>query len=195
MPAVLPDLRVVRTSFLDKQLAYAFSYEYTLDCYGVYASSPSTTRLSLRPGREGSAKVFHVLRDDRVPGIDGLGHDIPAQFHVTGLDESAFGWVHATSGTLEGRMVLESPTEKTDNDFIRISVTYGGALQLPDSLKMIDIDPDATKAICASAFVIPFFETTHPKYHWLTEQACLAFGTWQLRKRTVTASFDVYCAE
>jgi len=85
--------------------------------------------------------------------------------------------------------------ERTDGEAIRIAVTYDGLLQLPDPLTMKDLHHKAKKAVAASAYVIPFFETDHPKYHWLSEQASVAFGTWRLENGVVTASYDVYSAD
>ena len=65
----------------------------------------------------------------------------------------------------------------------------------PNPPRSGNLDPRSARVVRANAFVTTFFETTHPKYHWLTEQACIAFGTWELGAGIVNASFDVYCAE
>ena len=227
---MLPDLRALRTTFFRRQLAYAMSYEYSVKCASSHASGNLTVQLGLdtsplRPARgkkrlfvdkaDHSAKelsqsrVFHVLGDQRVPGLDGLGHEVPAGFYIRGLDESValheFEDESSTDGksddenseisygSIEGRMVLVAKEEKADGDALRIAVTYEGTLQPTEPIRTSGVD-HAKGVVVASAFVIPFFETLHPKYHWLTENACLAFGTWNLREGIVTASFDVYCA-
>jgi hypothetical protein len=221
-----PDLRALRTTFLDKQLAYALSYAYKISCVSSYMPGEVTVRLSFdaapwRPQRNdeqlkdrisrlsvtdadlknenlNNARVFHVLGDQRVPGLDQLGHEVPVGFHVRGLDESVAlrqiidEEAEISAGFIAGRMVLVSPHDKIDGEQLRIPVTYDGTLQLKEPF---DTTSSSTGDVSASAFVVPFFETTHPKYHWLTENACLAFGEWKLSKGVVTASFDVYSAQ
>jgi hypothetical protein len=191
----LADVRELRTRFLEKELAYALSYEYKLWAGAVYAPLPKTLRLRLRPSGPEEARVFHVLGDDRVPGLDEKGHDVPTDFDVAGVDEVIVGSEGSSALSMEGRMIFQARRDMTDNELIRIAVSYEGALMLPEPITMKDFTPTMKEPIRAKAYVVPFFETTHPRYHWLTEQASIGFGTWTLDKDVVTASFDVYAAE
>jgi Protein of unknown function (DUF3237) len=207
-----PDLREVRTTFLDKQVAYALSYGYELDHIG--SSRPERTgekhpslgeslRLRLKAREQG--EVFHVLGGDRVAGLDETGRDVPIAFKLRGLEEAvvlsgAGNAPTVSSARVEGRMVLEAPDggDKTSREPVRISVTYDGVLRFERPVVLGDIlaKNAAKETLRASAFVTPFFETIHPKYHWLVENVCIAYGTWELDGRGgVKASFDVYSVE
>jgi Protein of unknown function (DUF3237) len=263
----LPDLRALRTTFLQKQLAYAMSYQYEVACASSYMPGNLNVRLALdttpRAPPETSeaygSLVFHVIGDERVPGLDGLGYEVPVRFGIRGLDESvalyefekivgpgtttrdakktsntddgaakparqkssdgvakpdrratkegsAEGDTAAVEtrvdesesgelsyGIINGRMVLFSDENRIDGEQLSISVTYDGMLQPKETITTTTFDPADGKMVLR-AFVIPFFETRHPKYHWLTESACLAFGTWELANGVVKATFDVYLA-
>jgi hypothetical protein len=235
---LLFDLRALRTRFLDKKLAYALSYSYGMTFAGWRASSQVTRegagraalrmafsrpRTALGHPKSSCGQSFHVLGSDRVPGIDGLGHDVPIGFRVASLlervtfDDVDPFWSHAagqapattafgcTRTIVNGRFLLTTPfakrspgvagprvpQESLDGGPLRIAVTYDGTL-LPDT-ELGAADDSPPKAFSARAFMNVFFDTAHPKYHWLTESACFAFGTWRLREdHTVRASFDIY---
>jgi hypothetical protein len=185
------DLRSLRKHFLDKKLAYACSYEHTLsfDGDGVRIVPGG---LRLRPVQKApkAGRVFHVFDHQWVPGLDGRAHDVPEgeieqmvdSILVREGENVAERW---SVGTIEGRMTLRT------SDEIVIPATYSGTVQLAAY-----VDPcHIPEAIAGKAFVIPIFDASHPKYHWLTEQACIAFGIWELRDNHVKASFDVYLVE
>ena|ERR1700690_933549 len=208
----LPDLRELRTTFLGKQLAYALSYEYTLQHVrrGPPADGSVQLRLHADPPDRSSGDVvnrerdtvFHVLGGDRVPGLDNLGRDVPKSFKIRSANESVTFYapadqnrlVDVSSGAIKGRMILEAP-RPTDVEPLSICMAYDGTLQLLEAVNLDKTEGGVPReTVRASAFIVPFFETLHPKYHWLTENACIAFGTWELDGGVVAASFDVYCA-
>jgi len=211
------DLRSIRTSFLDKGIAYALSFGFTLESTGLVRKDERSLQLGLRapPSPGANDVVFHVLGGDRVPGLDKKGRDLPAGFVVKPLDATIL--FHAQQdpslapledqelvfASLQGRLTFEATPsdartrgEKTDGEPIRISVSYDGTIQPRETTTFAALKLPPAQAIRASAFVAPFFETTHPKYHWLTENACIAYGTWALEESgAIVASFDVYTVE
>jgi hypothetical protein len=209
----IDDLRALRTTFLEKQLSYALSFEYESECtdirpHVVHPGEESSMHFPARTLHVDKSHVFTVRGVTRVPGLDGLGHDVPSDFRIGTHQEDVFLRVSRDSkerlevagGSIaSGRMVLVAPVggDKKDGEVAKISVTYDGTLRLEDAIAMKQVE-DLRKVgehpLRAQAYVTPFFETTHPKYHWLTENACIAFGTWEFANNRVTASFDVYAA-
>lgn len=211
------DLRSIRTSFLDKGIAYALSFGFTLECTGIVRKDARSLQLALKVPTSPGANdvVFHVLGGDRVPGLDKNGRDLPAWFLVKALDATIL--LHADKdlpstspddrelvfASLRGRLTFEAAQadgrmrgEKTDGEPIRISVSYDGTLQPQETVAFSALKLPIAQAMRAGAFIAPFFETTHPKYHWLTENACIAYGTWALEESgAIVASFDVYTVE
>ena len=200
------DLRSVRTEFFGKDLSYALSFEYNLQYEGPGVPNERSVRLLVarpKPPHHVVGTVFHVLGVDRVPGLDKRGRDVPLNYRLSGRDETlvlraekkqAVGLVWSFA-TFDGRMMLDAGDgdEKTDDEPIRISLSYDGTLQLLEPIRIEEVVPKLQRTIVASAFASVFFETTHPKYHWLTENACIAYGTWALdEKGKIAASFDVY---
>jgi hypothetical protein len=192
------DLRELRTTFLDKRTTYALSFSY--GPAACVAFKPARERSALRSDSSQlkDSAVFDVLGNDRVPGLDGRGHDTPVGFKVCGLSEAVNwhwrdtpnGLQELWSGTLEGRMVFESPHDD-ESQRIRIAVTYQGTLQLVDSVRAGNEQAIPT-SLEANAFITTFFETDHPRYHWLSQSASLGFGKWAKATDRVSASFDVY---
>jgi hypothetical protein len=144
------------------------------------------------------SSVFHVLGDQRVPGPDGTGSETPRGFDVRGLDENVAlheieeDELELSAGSISGRMVWVPPKRTRETEAQQIAVSYDGTIQLTEGIQL-PVE-HATKTVRATAFVVPFFETKHPKFHWLTESAFIAFGTWELLEGVVKASFDVYAA-
>jgi hypothetical protein len=218
----IDDLRALRTVFLEKKLAYALSYSYESTCVDIRRNAsfadPDLARTLLDAsvlfparGLFGDAHhVFNVLGATRVPGLDGSGRDVPVNFSIEGHQEDVVLRVSRDSkGHLEigagsvasGRMVLVAPAkgDRLDGEPAKIGVTYDGVVRLEDPIalgQIGEINDVGNHALRARAYVTLFFETTHPKYHWLTENAFIAFGTWEFDNRTsrMKSSFDVYAA-
>ena len=133
-PDVLPDLREVRTRFLPKMSAYALSYSYALNGKALYEVGKTTALLRLASPTSDASKskvafpahplpsaghVFNVLRNARVPGLDGGGYQTPVDFRVCSASESVT-WREAdhrtaaaeVMGDLEGRMTFEAEEKK-----------------------------------------------------------------------------------
>jgi hypothetical protein len=220
-PDALPDLREVRTRFLPKMTAYALSYGYALKGKALYEVGKTTALLRLASPTSDASEckvafpahrlpsaghVFNVLRNARVPGLDGGGYQTPVDFRVCSASESVT-WREAdrrtaaaeVMGDLEGRMTFEagdSPKKSKDRPPIRISVTYEGTIQLPSGTTWLDLSQP--KTLEGNAFITTFFEITLADFRWLTQNGSIAFGTWRLKNTPkvedieVEASFDVY---
>jgi Protein of unknown function (DUF3237) len=200
---LLPDLRELRTTFLERRLAYALSFSYGPMISTLFTSSAQRLALRVSAPLAGpdQGQVFHALGDDRVPGLDARGHDLPVGFRVRGVTEtvglrwqqSEGGSGESWSGSVEGRLLLQQPLEDPEREPLRISVTYDGTLQLEESIRQSGAGAPQ-RDLRARAYITPFFETDHPRYHWLCETASIAFGTWEVKDGSASASFDVYSA-
>ncbi len=219
------DLRDLRTRFLDKQLAYALSFQYrhlhVANRVHELVRDNKDTRSLRRELEVKHGEVFHVFDDDRVAGLDRTGRDVPRSFTILGLQETLTLTESAkpglaSSAIVEGRMLFEAPptsdaprestyaeigplaprtahAEMSDGLPVRISVSYDGVLRFEEPVALDSFPKNPARA---SGYIVPLFEAIHPRYHWLTENVCIAYGTWELDAAgAVAASFDVYSVE
>jgi hypothetical protein len=151
---------------------------------------PAGLRVPLQTS-ENAGSVFHVLDALSVQGVDGHAHDCPTGT-IERVDESIVFPSDVAVGIVEGRMTL-----RTADDVV-IDVPYSGVLQLDAHPSVLFAGPDGDRT--GRLFLTARFETLHPKYHWLSENTCLAFGTWKADRtgasggRRVRAKLDVYAA-
>jgi hypothetical protein len=199
------NVRDIRTSFLEKRLDYACSIdgESFLDTSRTVSLAEGVRVTLLGPSafeQEGpDLEVFHVRGLRRVMASDGKGHDAPlgiASAHEQGLlfsCDEAGALTNAMSGSVDGRMTIEPTAEP-----VQIDVVYRGVLQLTAHPSAIFADDHREGlTIHGQIFIRTTFETLHPKYHWLTERVCVAFGTWTASAcrgpiRRVRQSYDLY---
>jgi hypothetical protein len=186
------DLRILRTEFFEKKRAYACSFDSAMR---IVAEPRSASEVRVR-STSVFGSVFHVFGDRRVPGLDGRGYDCPLGA-LTTLDETTTFQIDGSVGSIEGRMVI------TTADAVVINAIYDGTLHVPGHLVVL---ASGGAEVVGKTFLALHFETSHPKYHWLTEHAAVAFGTWTLhpeieaeRKagepRRALARYDVYNAD
>jgi hypothetical protein len=169
------NVRDIRTSCLEKHLDYACSLDamLELDISRTVANAEShrVTLLETAP-----AEVFHVRELQRVTAADGKAHDAPLGTASGHAQQLIF--TGDRSATLEGRMTLE-----TAQGGVRIDVLYRGMLQLSAPGSAVFAEDRCNASLDGRAYLQTKFETLHPKYHWLTERVCVAFGTWVAEPR------------
>jgi len=126
--------------------------------------------------------VYHVLDDISVEGNDA----------ITGAVRMSRDWVFLPSGdkygSIEGSLVIE-----TDDDAV-IDSRYKGCLAV-GSLGVGHFGDSTAElgATRAKLFIAPRFETSYPKYKWLTERQCAGFGIVDIENgMAVRATMDIY---
>jgi hypothetical protein len=198
-----------RSYFYDKQIAYAFSYELRLKAYLDHAAVvPGGLRVAAQrirqPGEgapSGQCCFFHVLAEDSLRWVDGRKYDLPVG-RVRDARETIVFRDAEGMAQVDGQIILAT------SDLVPVSVQYKGVLCLAPS-------PDASSFHIHPSFrgrgqVTLAFETTSPRYRWLTEHMFIAFGevSFEGRKgrpatkdrpselyRPVNSSFDVYITD
>jgi hypothetical protein len=192
------DLQSVRKQFVGKTMNYACSYDpelwFDLDGGTVMAVSGGMRLTMMRRRRETRTednrlkveppepigRVFHVLDSISVAGVDERKHDCPLGT-IDHVQESVFFPDRSAVGFIEGRLQVIT------DDKASIDVTYSGILRFRSSPLAIlsangekgnDVESDGIEA---GAWIVPFFVTSHTRYHWLSEHTCAAFGTWGAR--------------
>ncbi len=201
------NVRDIRTTFLEKRLDYACSMdgESTLDIDRTVSVAEGVKLTLLGSSFEGGPRpagadleLFHVRGLQRVIASDGKAHDAPLgqvsahQQRILFPCDQAGVLANNLSGAVEGRMTIEPTSEP-----VQIDVLYSGALQLSAHPSALLADEHAGRTINGNVFIQMTFETLHPKYHWLTERVCIAFGTWRASARDKTIrrvrhELDVY---
>lgn len=196
------DVRNVRTQFVERKIRYACSYdpELAFDEFAAMAE-PGGVRVLVgkrtlaKPGNgEGQTTVgsfFHVLDATSVPGVDGRKHNCPIG-EIDYLEESVLFRENSLVGDIEGRMSFVTEDEA------RIDATYTGTLQFRAAPVRGREDEFPAEDFEAAARIVPVFVSLDTRYRWLSEAACVAFGTWTARRlrnsctRTVSSRLDVY---
>jgi hypothetical protein len=212
------DLREVRKQFINKQMAYACSYDPELFfdwAVGIKVAEGLRVTLGQRVKADSRAKVeplastgtpavvphsqpeylpigniFHVLDAISVTGVDQRNHDCPVG-KIEHIDESILFRSDSAVGVLEGRMTFVTDDKAT------IDATYKGVLHFREP-PLVAVE--SKRILEAGAWVVPLFVTTDSRYRWLADRACAAFGTWVAEveprvgpsTRKVTARLDVY---
>jgi hypothetical protein len=197
------DVRNVRTQFIERNRNYACSYdpELAFDEFDAMAV-PGGVRVHLgrrapaKPGKDerhsGLGSFFHVLDATSVPGVDGRKHNCPVGT-ITYLEESVLFREHGLIGDVEGRMSFVTEDEA------RIDATYTGTLRFRAAPVAVDAEESFRgEKFEAAARIVPVFVSLDTRYRWLSESACVAFGTWTAERvsplgmREVDARLDVY---
>ena len=127
--------------------------------------------------------VYHVLDDITVEGNDA----------VTGLVRMNRNAVFLPRGekfaSIQGSLIIE-----TDDDAV-IDSRYKGCLAV-GTLGLghfDDTDQNCEDPTGAKLFLSPRFETSYPKYKWLTERQCAGFGVVKFcQGKAVSATIDIY---
>ncbi len=188
------DLRNVRTQFLDRKMKYACSYDPKLAFSEAEALRvPGGVRVVPRRRFEGGSGLslgnfFHVLDAISIVGVDDRKHNCPVGA-IESIEETVLFRENGVVASIKGRMSINT------EDRASIDVTYQGVLRFRG---------DATtyfgtgRPLEGGAWIVPLFETTDTRYRWLSEQTCIAFGTWNASRvpgaqtRNVTGRLDVY---
>jgi hypothetical protein len=179
----------LRRSFIDRDLLYLFSYDANLE--------KGREELGFVPGGF-RANVFTQVKDSRVyqvmqeQGVEGVKP-------FSGVLQYGADWVVLREdidiGAIDVRLVI-----RTD-DGATIHVKYQGVFPAgPRGFRRLvsekpklgsELEPAEVNLV-----VTPSFETSDPRYSWLTEYQCVAFGKVNLIRSLVRqASFDVYAMD
>jgi hypothetical protein len=190
------DLRTARRQFFDRKIRYACSYDpqlgFDLDAAMVV---PGGVRLTVGQRRRSGAStpigsVFHVLDAFSVEGVDDRKHNCPLG-DIADVRESILLRDDNGVADVEGRMSIET------RDHAAIEVSYGGKLRFRAHANSVLATQETLRG---GAWLALRFVTTDTRYHWLSENACVAFGTWTAEAvagsatRNVVMNLDVYSA-
>jgi hypothetical protein len=132
--------------------------------------------------RPSAGPAYHVLDDDRIDENDSItGHVIEIHDRIViPADERI--------ATLEGTVIIDT------SDRAVLAGHYRGSLVLgPLGGDRFAPGGDENKLLRIKTLVIFRFETTFPKYKWITERLCAGFGFIEVGGGIVrTLSFDLY---
>jgi hypothetical protein len=129
--------------------------------------------------------VYHVLDDITVEGNDAVTGAVRTN------RDAIFLPTGEKFGSIEGSVVIE-----TDDDAI-IDSRYRGCLSV-GTLGVGHLQEASTPSACknptrAKLFIAPHFETSYPKYKWLTARQCAGFGIVEFCDgKAVKATIDIY---
>jgi hypothetical protein len=166
-----------RRYLFDKALTYLFSYDLALEQAPLM---PTTGGVGFTLGldRQGPREehfepqlVYHVLDEQRVENNDAITGT------VEWFSDQAFVPYDERVGSVQGSIVIRT------EDNALIDSRYTGSLSL-GALRLWHFDPPdgagerRPRTSRAKVFITPRFETSYPKYRWLTERQCAAFGWW-----------------
>jgi hypothetical protein len=207
-----------RRYLLDKRLVYLFSYDLPLAAGGdefVFMPVPGGARLEtflkypteverqkaeqarlsrLRQTRPGRAQpvaetaeipfapwsVYHVQDDITVEGNDAVSGHVQVSRDAVSLGRNE------RFGSIEGSLVIV-----TEDDAV-IDSRYRGSLAV-GALGIGHFDDIPSEPTRARVFITPRFETSYPKYKWLTERQCAGFGVVDIvNGGACRATFDIY---
>jgi hypothetical protein len=184
-----------RTYFLDKRLSYVFSLDLHL-CMPLQSAGPVGKKLRLRiegldDGEENTSSTYHVLDDDLVTCSDGSAHEVLLARAVQVDDWILLG--PDSIGDLDGRLLLES------HDGAKIDVHYTGVMKLAGPAAELANPRRGEKKMEGTAFIATRYETSSPKYRWLTQGQLIGFGRVKAGPVVESASrldfkFDLYSA-
>jgi hypothetical protein len=186
-----------RRYLFDKKLIYLFSYDVPLR-QDAAIPTPDGTQFSFSASQaqpsypaNGNSQanavfaplqVYHVLDENQVEQNDSI---VGA---VSWIRDSVFVSDEERVAAIDGAVVI-----KTTDDAV-IEAKYKGSLSLgPLGARSFDAGSNGSQVWRAKAFIAPRFDTAYPKYKWLSERQCAAFGILELgHGPTTRATFDVY---
>lgn len=176
-----------RRQLVDNQLLYLLSFdvEANLDRHEL-GFVPGGVRVNIY-ARPNLSRVYHVLRERTVPG---LGFEAISGTLLWGGD-----WITWREDDLELSEV-KAVIETDDHAVIHFSYVLivhlgpGGYRRIvSEKGKIGKHDAPVHWPVMAT----PRFESTSPKYRWLAEHQCVAFGQVQIVKSEVRRlTYDVY---
>jgi hypothetical protein len=176
-----------RRHFIDKTLLYLFSYdvEASMDREEIGFVSGGV-RVNIF-ARENMSRVYHVARERTLPG---LGFEPIAGSLTWGGD-----WLFWRDDDIEHSMVRMAI--KTDDGAV-IHCMYDVKADLGPSgfRRLVGRKGKAGKEDAPVVFPVmttPRFQTTSPRYLWLSEYQCVGFGrAFVIRSELRRLTYDVY---
>lgn len=182
-----PPLRT-RTNLFDRDLLYLFSYDADLEMRrDEIGFVPGGLRVNV-VAKPNETRVYHVAREKSTLGFQTV------QGTVTwGLDRALIR--NDNIGVLDVQLMI-----RTDDGAVIYSVYDGIFAAGPRGYrKLISKKPvmgTESRPFTAPVFISPRYETSSPKYRWLTQYQCVGFGQVEIIKSTVrSASFDIYAMD
>jgi hypothetical protein len=180
-----------RNYFLDRDLRYLFSYTVELEMKREEIGLvPGGVRINLF-GKEG--QLYQVL-NERAPWAenDVRGTVLPGAVDYAFLGDNDVGHVdiRVSFKTTDGAYIESRYTGVSDlgrggyREFLREKDFRGEATELLGT---------ADKPFIAKLFVTPTYETSHPRYQWLTKLQCVGFGRIVIIEGMAReATYDIY---
>jgi hypothetical protein len=176
----------IRESFVERDLRYVFSWTVEVEmAYDEIGPVPGGARVNIFTK---GGDVFQVL-NERSPW---------AENNIRGKVISGADWAFLGEDDI-GRVNVRMAIETDDHAYIQarshgvFQVGPGGYRELLRERKPKQRPGSWEKPFIAPVFVTPTFETSHPRYEWLTKLQCVGFGRVKIvegRAREVT--LDVY---
>lgn len=178
----------IRNYFLERDLRYVFSYTLELEMnYEEIGPVPGGARVNIFTK---GGQLFQVL-NERSPWAE---NNIRGQAIAGGTD-----WAFLGDDDV-GRVNVRAAFKTEDNAYIEAH--YRGVFLLGpggyrELLRKRDPaeDPFGTweKPVLVPVYITPTFETSHPRYEWLTKLQCVGFGRVKIVEgRAREATFDIY---
>jgi hypothetical protein len=189
----MPILAAGQRRFLfEKNPLYVFSFDAPLkerSRVGVFGGTNIDWSVP-DDAKADKLQAYHVLDEDTVEENDAVRGAVLAVRDLLFLPNTG------KTGAVEGNAII-----KTYDDAV-IDARYRGSVDL-GSLSNLQFDPSLTHAVdetikedqkaCLKVRLAVRFETEFPKYKWLTQYQCAAFGRLNLVDRRVKdATYDVY---
>ena len=176
-----------RRQFHDRNLLYLFSFDVEADM--------NREEIGFVPGgvrvivfaRTDLSRAYHVARDRTVAGLGFAAID--------GTLEWGGDWVYWREDDLELSQVRASirTTEGAEIHMtyeVVASLGNGGFRRIVSEKEKFG-KPDAP--LNWPIVTSPRFETTHPKYRWITNYQCIGFGLVQIIKSEIRRlTYDIY---
>jgi hypothetical protein len=176
-----------RRHFIDNQLLYLLSYDVEADMdRDDLGFVPGGVRVNIF-ARPNLSRVYHVLRERTVPG---LGFEA-----ISGTLQWGGDWLTWREDDIE---LSEVKATILTDDHATIHFHYHLSAYLgPGGFRRIVSEKGKigkeTAPVDWPVVVTPRFDTTHPKYRWMTEHQCVGFGRVQVIKSEVRRlTYDVY---
>ncbi len=177
-----------RNYFLDKDLRYVVSFTAELDMkYEEIGPVPGGARVNIFAK---GGELFQVL-NERSPWAE---NNIRGQIVPGGTDYAFLG--NDDIGRADVRLAFRTD----DNAFIE--ARYGGVFELgPGGYREIlrkvpaNEKPVGTwdEPFVIKVYIAPTFQTSHPRYTWLTKIQCVGFGKVNIVEgRAREGTFDIY---
>ena len=177
-----------RNYFLDRELRYVFSYTLELEMvYEEIGPVPGGARVNIFAK---GGELFQVL-NERSPWAE---NNIRGRVLNGGTD-----WAFLGDDDI-GRVDARVGVRTDDNAYIE--GRYGGLFELGpggyrDLLRKRKEDEDKLgtweEPFMVKVFVAPTFQTSHPRYSWLTKLQCAGFGKIKIVEgQAREGTFDIY---